>query len=204
MIKYEMEFQRIGRNKSTQINNGYINGGTYRKKFDLLSDSIELNRLVYRLAKRMLEHRTGTEYEDMYWIDMDTLTVVAKELNAQTLKKIVYSERTKRVVAEYKKSSEKRLLTIHTHPSSFPPSIPDFNSNFENEYNMGIVICHDGKIFLYAANEKISETYYNLLVAKKLNQGYNEYEARLIVLQEMQNDFKIVIKEVMDDADNGK
>ena len=43
-----------------------------------------------------------------------------------------------------------------------------------------------------------------MLVAKKLNQGYNEYEARLIVLQEMQNDFKIVIKEVMDDADNGK
>ena len=31
MIKYEMEFQRIGRNKSTQINNSYINGGTYRK-----------------------------------------------------------------------------------------------------------------------------------------------------------------------------
>ena len=78
MIKYEMEFQRIGRNKSTQINNSYINGGTYRKKFDLLSDSIELNRLVYRLAKRMLEHRTGTEYEDMYWIDMDTLTVLRK------------------------------------------------------------------------------------------------------------------------------
>lgn len=52
MIKNEAEFQRTGRNKSTQINNGYINGGEYRKKFDLLSDSKELNRLVYRLAKK--------------------------------------------------------------------------------------------------------------------------------------------------------
>ena len=203
MIKYEMEFQRIGRNKSTQINNSYINGGTYRKKFDLLSDSIELNRLVYRLAKRMLEHRTGTEYEDMYWIDMDTLTVVAKELNAQTLKKIVYSERTKRVVAEYKKSSEKRLLTIHTHPSSFPPSIPDFNANFQNEYNMGLVICHDGKIFLYAAEEELNEVYYDLLVAKKIKQGYNEFEGRCMVLEEMQDFFKMTFREVTNN-ENGK
>ena len=82
MIKNEVEFQRTGRNKSTQVNNGYINGGEYRKKFDSLSDSKELNRLVYQLAKKMLEHRAGTEYEDMYWIDLDTLTVVAEELNA--------------------------------------------------------------------------------------------------------------------------
>ncbi len=73
--KNEVEFQRTGRNKSTQIDNGYINGGEYRKKFDSLSDSKELNRLVYQLAKKMLEHRAGTEYEDMYWIDLDTLTV---------------------------------------------------------------------------------------------------------------------------------
>lgn len=204
MTKNEVEFQRAGRNKYTQINNGYINGGEYRKKFDSLSDSRELNRLIYQLAKKMLEHRSGTEYEDMYWIDLDTLTVVAEELNAKTVKEIVYSDKTKRIVAEYKNDPEKRLLTIHTHPSSFPPSIPDFNANFENGYNMGLVICHDGKVFLYAADEELNENYYNLLVAKKLNQGYNDYEARLITLQEMQETFEIVIKEVMDNDGNGK
>lgn len=116
MIKNEVEFQRTGRNKSTQVNNGYINGGEYRKKFDSLSDSKELNRLVYQLAKKMLEHRAGTEYEDMYWIDLDTLTVVAK----------------------------------------------------------------------------------------KLNLGYNDCEARIITLQQMQETFEIVIKEVMDNDGNGK
>ena len=109
MTKNEVEFQRAGRNKYTQINNGYINGGEYRKKFDSLSDSRELNRLVYQLAKKMLEHRSGTEYEDMYWIDLDTLTVVAEELNAKTVKEIVYSDKTKRIVAEYKNDPEKRL-----------------------------------------------------------------------------------------------
>ena len=43
-----------------------------------------------------------------------------------------------------------------------------------------------------------------MLVAKKLNQGYNDYEARLITLQEMQETFEIVIKEVMDNDGNGK
>ena len=204
MIKYEEEFQRKGRNKATQIDNGYINSGEYRKKFDLLSDSKELNRLVYQLAKKMLVHRAGTEYEDMYWIDMDTLTVVAKELNAEKVKEIVYSDKTRKIVDEYRNDPEKRLLTIHTHPSSFPPSIPDFNANFENRYNIGLVICHDGKIFIYASDEELNENYYNLLVAKKLNQGYNDYEARIVTLQEMQEDFEITIKELMENDSNGK
>ena len=84
MVEKETEFQRLGRNKSTQINKTYINSGEYRKKFELLSDSKELNRLIYKLAKKMLKHRTGTEFEDMYWVDLDTLMVVAKELNAKT------------------------------------------------------------------------------------------------------------------------
>ena len=198
MVEKETEFQRLGRNKSTQINKTYINSGEYRKKFELLSDSKELNRLIYKLAKKMLKHRTGTEFEDMYWVDLDTLMVVAKELNAKKIREVVYSDKTKKIVRKYKNDLTKRLLTIHTHPRSFPPSIPDFNANYENEYNIGIVICHDGKIFLYSANEKLNENYYNLLVAKKLGQGYNDYEARINALQEMQKAFAIMVKEVMD------
>lgn len=204
MEKSETEFQRTGRNKSTQINTAYINGGAYRKKFDLISDAKGLNRLLYYLAKKMLVHRTGTEYEDMYWIDLDRIAIVAEELNTGAAKRIMYSDKTRKIVEEYKNIPEKRLVTIHTHPSSFPPSIPDFNANFENGYNMGVVICHDGKVFLYSADEKLNEKYYNLLVAKKLKQGYNDYEARVLTLYELQKKFKIMIKEVADYDDNGK
>lgn len=203
MKSHELELQRAGRNKDTQINIGYVNSSKYRKKFDAISDSKELNRLLYHLAKKMLLHRSGTEYEDMYWIDLDTLSVVAKEITTDSVKEISYSNKTIKIVGEYKADPEKRLLTLHTHPSSFPPSIPDFNANFQNGYNMGLVICHDGKIFLYAAEEEISETYYDLLVAKKMNQGYNDYEGRYVALMEMQEKFGIIFKEVME-YDNGK
>lgn len=64
-----LESQRYGRNKSTTINHTYINSGEYRKKFDKITDNLHLNRLMYTKAKEMLEHRSGTRYEDMCWFD---------------------------------------------------------------------------------------------------------------------------------------
>lgn len=91
----EKEEQRYGRNKNTLVNKVYLNKGEYRKKFDSISDSAELNRLLYRLAKKMLIHRSGTEYEDMYWIDPLELKVVAKETDGVLERKIAYSNYTK-------------------------------------------------------------------------------------------------------------
>ena len=107
----------------------------------------------------MLEHRSGTEFEDMYWIDLDTLNVVAKEINMPVKKKIVYSVATVRAIKQYD-----NLLTIHTHPDSFPPSIDDLNSNFDHNYVIGVVACHDGRVYMYSANERINENYYKLVV----------------------------------------
>ena len=78
-LETEDEEQRYGRNKDTIINRTYINSGDYRKKFDKISASPKLNRLLYQLSKKMLEHRSGTEYEDMYWIDPQSIAVIAEE-----------------------------------------------------------------------------------------------------------------------------
>lgn len=187
----EIEEQRIGRNKDTIINNTYINSGEYRRKFDYISDNPKLNRLLYQLAKRMLIHRSGTLYEDMYWIRLENIEIVAEEINSIVEKEIVYSEKTKKIIR-----SNSNLVTIHSHPNSFPPSISDINSNFSNEYSIGIVICHDGRIYMYSAEEHISEDYYNLTVVEYLKQGYNEDEAQRLALQEIKEKFNIQIKEV--------
>lgn len=42
----------------------------------MISEDKELNKLLYQLAKKMLEHRTGKVYEDMYWVDIDSCEVV--------------------------------------------------------------------------------------------------------------------------------
>lgn len=191
----ELEEQRIGRNKETIVNHTYINSGKYRKKYDFISDNMELSRILYKLAKDMLEHRSGTEYEDMYWIDLDTLNVVAKEINVTVKKRIIYSASTKNVIKQHKS-----LLTIHNHPDSFPPSIDDLNSNFDHNYEVGIVACHDGRVYMYSANEKINENYYKLVVEGYLKSGYNEDKAQILALSEIQNHFDIHFKEVTDNG----
>ena len=38
--------------------------------------------------------RYGSKFEDMYWIDLDTLQIVAKEVNCPVEKRIIYSSET--------------------------------------------------------------------------------------------------------------
>ena len=64
----------------------------------------------------MLKHRTGTLYEDMYWLNPDTAKIVASEVNGAVEEQVVYSADTVKVV-----NSTPGLLTIHTHPNSFRP-----------------------------------------------------------------------------------
>ncbi|MCI8978978.1 MAG: hypothetical protein HFI99_18720, partial [Lachnospiraceae bacterium] len=165
--RVEDEGQRYGRNKDTAINHTYINSGSYRRKFDFISNSPDLNRLIFQLSKKMLEHRSGTKFEDMYWIDAAHRRVIAKETESCSEEQIVYSNSIRSKISKYE-----NLITLHSHPNSYPPSINDLNSNFINHYGLGIVACHDGKIFKYASNQEIREDYYKMVVEKYLKKGY--------------------------------
>jgi len=190
----ELEQQRKGRNKNTIIDYNYISSNRYRKKFDYISNDKKLNKLLYKIAKKMLLHRSGTEYEDMYWIDLINGKIVCKITDSKYKKKILYTTTIKKMI----KKSE-NLLTIHTHPDSFPPSIDDINSNYDHNYEIGIVICHDGRVYMYSAEERINVNYYKLTVEDYLKNGYNEDTAQIEALKELQKKFSIYFKEVTED-----
>jgi hypothetical protein len=185
------EEQRYGRNKNTHINNSYIKSGEYRRKFDEISDNPKLNRKLYCLAKKMLRHRAGTMYEDMYWLNPDTAAVIAAEIDGEQEEKIEYSETTIRSV-----ENVKGLMTIHSHPNSYPPSADDFNSNYEHGYVMGIVCCHDGKIFVYRANEYVDLELYTAYVQKYKMEGNNEFEAQMSALRIIMKNTDIAFREL--------
>ena len=190
MFLSSKEEQRYGRNKETIVNHSYIESGEYRKKFDRISDNAELNKLLYQLAKKMLIHRSGTLYEDMYWINPETVQIVASETNGNLEQRIVYSNATKRAI-----QGKEGLLTIHTHPNSFPPSLEDFNSNFVN--GNGMVCCHDGRIYKYGAEEMVQEERNKYLYRKYYNLYRDENEAQIKLWEELQNEYDIYIKEVL-------
>lgn len=187
----ELEEQRAGRNKHTTIDHSYIESGEYRRKFNALFADPQLQRLAYQLAKQMLYHRSGTLFEDMYWIDLDEAAVIASETTGTKEEKIEYSKKTVNAI-----KTHSNILTIHTHPNSHPPSIQDLNSNCQNNYSLGIVLCHNGQIYAYTADQTVEENYFSAVVANYKKLGYNECEAQLKALEEIQQNFEICFKEV--------
>ena len=186
-----LELQRYGRNKSTLVNSTYISSGEYRNKFDKITDNKDVNRIIYSKAKEMLLHRSGTLYEDMYWFDADTGKIIAKEIDSSEEEQILYSESISKAI-----KGGNIIIAVHTHPCSMPPSIADFNSAKDHNYMLGVVLCHDGKIFCYKSDEIISKMMYNLYVADYYVQFQDEFLAQLEAIKELSEAYSIEFWEV--------
>ena len=189
--KKSSEYQRYGRNKETVVNSTYINSGEYRNKFNHITNDVSINRMLYSKAKEMLRHRSGTMIEDMYWFDSSTGKVVASTLNQTKEGKIIYSPALRK---KLKKS--KNLTAMHTHPQSMPPSIADFNSAFRHGYSMGIIICHDGTVYIYKSNQEVNERLYVRYIGYFLSEGYTDYEAQFKTLSKLRENHDIDFWEV--------
>lgn len=186
------EAQRYGRDKNTTINHQYIESGAYRKRFDKISSDIKLNRVIYSIAKEMLIHRSGTRYEDMYWIDRISLKILCCITDSKVEERILYTKHVKRIIKK-----NKGLLTIHSHPSSLPPSIEDFNSAYFNKYCFGIVCGHNGSVYIYSSDEYIPKGIYYYLAGSFYKKCSNEREAQILALTELCKSYKIYFREVI-------
>lgn len=187
-----LEYQRYGRNKETTVNYTYINSGEYRNKFGNITNNISINRILYAKAKKMLKHRSGTKFEDMYWIDGITGNVVASALDEQKESGIQYTESILRAI-----SGKQNLIAFHNHPNSMPPSAEDFNSMLLHGYEIAFVICHNGTIYQYIAREEINLKLHRLYIEEYINQGYSEKGAQVQALKELKRNYDIDFWEVL-------
>lgn len=186
-----LEYQRYGRNKSTLVNKSYIDSGEYRNKFDKISDNKDVSRVLYAKAKEMLNHRSGTKIEDMYWIDGKTGEIVASALDEKNESAVLYTELINKAI-----SGRSNLIAMHTHPQSMPPSDADFNSAFKYGYSKALVLCHNGKIFQYTSNEPINGALYDMYVQRFSNDGLSKFDAQIKALEKIKENCDIDFWEV--------
>lgn len=196
MGEKENERQRYGRNKATVVNKHLLESGEFRRKFDLITDNAVINRKLYQLAKKMLLHRSGTKYEDMYWISQETGDIIASETQMNTEEEIKYSDNTKNVLKQ-----KTGLVTIHSHPMGLPPSVNDFNANYKYGYCFGVVVGHNCRVFIYESEELINELYFSIVVAQYRRLGYNEAEAEVKAITHCMERYNITFKEVTLDVE---
>ena len=53
---------------------------------------------------------------------------------------------------------------------------------------------HNGKVYMYSANERINDRYYKLVVEGYLKDGYNKTDTQEMALQELKLHFDINFK----------
>ena len=132
---------------------------------------------ICKVAKTILEHRQGTEQEDLYLLDARTGNIVYKD-DTSTAKMRV--EKTPKLMDLLSKDDEKRYISVHNHPKDGYPSATDFNALYDNpKIKYGIIVGHKGTIYKYTApRELIGEKQIDFLILHYRDLGYSERTAK--------------------------
>lgn len=161
----------------------YVRSDEFVDKLKKHPKTSHLSESIARVSRQMLQHRNGTPFEDYYLIDAETGRIVALSNKARKIKGVVYNDQVRKA---FKEKPEQSLVSIHNHPSGYPPSLSDFASlqqrSKNNTVKYGLTIGHDGSVYWYSRpNKRIprsaQEKYVNQIDKfKKL--GYNESVAQ--------------------------
>jgi hypothetical protein len=128
----------------------------------------------------MLNHRSGTDFEDMYWFDGDSGKEFASVTDMKIPSVVKYSP-------DFMKKYQgiKNKVTIHNHPRSMPPSIGDFESSYRNGYSLGVIATHDGTVYIYRNVTEPQPELYESISSIFRAMGYSEFSTEIMTLDEM-------------------
>lgn len=161
----------------------YVRSDEFVDKLKSHPKTSHISEPIARVSRQMLQHRNGTPFEDYYLLNADTGRVVALSNKARKRKGVVYNEQVRKA---FKDSPEQSLISIHNHPSGYPPSLSDFASlqqrSKNNTVKYGLTIGHDGSVYWYTRPNKripkIALSKYSHQIEKFKKMGYNEVVAQ--------------------------
>lgn len=186
---------KIIRDESFDVNWKNIKSDEFKNKVMTITNNSKLNEEIYDSIIKMLEHRDGTNGEDLIYFDYKAKKLIGKQTNMKTSRNSLPTPTMKKALL----NSNNNIIAIHNHPTSNPPSDFDLNSCSKNKYRFGITVGHNGEITLYRTGKKytrIDSDLYNGTIAKYKKMHYNEYTAQKKALEQfkMMNDFSIEVK----------
>ena len=158
-----------------------LHGRTYRKRareaFDGLLTDEQLGAL-----QRMLKHRSGTVYEDIYAFNMTTGKVIGSNTNHKVPNESPITDKMRLDMTRAIDASEE-VVIVHNHPGSSLPSYTDINCLIKTKSTYGVIACHDGSFYVFRVVGKPDAGYtldkymWNVFVDLRLRE--HEKEERL-------------------------
>lgn len=172
--------KNVTANSVNTVDLEYISSKEYRDKFKNITNNHKVNEQLYNQSKAILTHRNGTDKEDFCLIDGQTGAIAARQSNSKVDFGVEYNSSIENAIRDYPRGT---LISIHNHPTNNPPTGSDLVANGSNGYKLGIVVTHNGKVFLYKAGEKpFTVAGFGKEVDKYRAFGYTEYDAIINVL----------------------
>ena len=123
----------------------------------------------------MLQHRSGTKFEDMTYIN----TVTGEQLTRSDYdveNQVMPSKRMKEMV---QKSEPYTVIALHNHPGSSVPSMADIHSAYVQKYKYGLIVCHNGVLMRYCVTGESNYVVVPPLLDKAQKYLYNNNEKAL-------------------------
>ncbi len=144
-----------------------VNSKEYHDKFENLTSHKSTNESVYQEAMKMLEHRDGTDLEDIVILDARTGNVIVKNtLSVRSGQTGLTHEQFE----IYQQSSGKKVL-LHNHPNGGRLSFTDLKTLFVNDdIKATIAVGHNGMVHIVSNPDR------TLDIEKLYESLYNEYK----------------------------
>lgn len=181
--------KRKQKTNENSVDIDYINSTEYRDKFRTITDNHDVNKELYKCARAELTHRNGTYKEDMYLIS--SIDGKTKGFNTSSKKDniVSYNSSLKNAIAS---NPAGVLISIHNHGTNLPPTGSDFASAGNKHYKQGVVVCHNGDVYVYGVGKMVfSPRIFDDTVAKYKNMRYTDIEAHIKALEQFEGDYGI-------------
>lgn len=160
--------------QNTLVDIKAIKSSRYRRLIDQLTGDAKESREVHKATVEILEHRNGTRYEDLAYIDSKTGKIIVNKDYDYYENGISSCKPNKPMVKLLEDAESKTIIAVHNHPGSSTPSFADIISASKRGYKYGMVVCHNGTIYKYSLTKDIKQSLSLEFMLDKLNRAkYN-------------------------------
>lgn len=133
------------------INRTLIFSNKYERAIESLNENKTCTNNILKISREILNHHHGDNYEDLYFVDSATNTI--KSMTNYRGQELTVMP-TNAMLAMLRNNPN--VITIHNHPGSTLPSYADISACESRKYKYGLIVGHNGNIYQYQVNKKIT------------------------------------------------
>ena len=155
MEKEESRRREKELNPLTRVNIEQLSSDRLRERVRLFEDDAATVREISRTIRTILDHRDGTFFEDLAFIDsIRHKSCINTDYDFYDADKAISACKPNKPMKDLLAEAGRGvIIAVHNHPQSAMLSLDDINRFAERGYKYAIVVCHNGMIFRYEVTD---------------------------------------------------